>query len=479
MSVLADLLDPPPVDVFSVLGYVPTERQAVFHAATEFDVLYGGAASGGKTLALLMDDLRDCIQHPGIRVGAFRRTFGELEESLLAELANYGFATALGCTWNGSKYNLHFPNGSVIMYRYAESLQDATRRQGGQYQKLTFDERNLTSPDVISFLESRLRSGRADIPVIGVRSGTNPGGPGHGVAKKKYVDKTSHGAKVYTDDRGRTIRFVQAKMADNPHVNAEYASDLDQLPEAQRAAFKDGNWDTFKGQYFAEWNFDRHVVKPFTPPDIWSKYTGIDFGFAAPWAVIWGARDGDSRLWIYREFYEPQVGQTEQARRILEAEEPNREWGVTRWADPSMWSKRDESPAPATAYLEAGVAIMKATNDRVPGWSLLRHYLGEMPACEIHRAAGWKTCPRLHVFSTCTNLIFELPNLVYDLIKVEDCVKVRDHASDALRYLIMGIGGTAKPIDVDSWTAPKTRWDTDVRAHSTPWESGSLLTAEF
>lgn len=35
------------IDVFGLLGYTPTPRQEVFHNATEFDVLYGGAAGGG------------------------------------------------------------------------------------------------------------------------------------------------------------------------------------------------------------------------------------------------------------------------------------------------------------------------------------------------------------------------------------------------------------------------------------------------
>src|SRR5947208_162449 len=81
----------------------------------------------------------------------------------------------------------------VDVFRYAETVKDATRRQGGQFQKLTFDERNLTSPDVVTFLESRLRSGRADVPVVGIRSGTNPGGPGHGASKARYVDPTGYG----------------------------------------------------------------------------------------------------------------------------------------------------------------------------------------------------------------------------------------------------------------------------------------------
>src|SRR5260221_8394825 len=124
------------VDVFATLEYEPTPKQAEFHAATEFDVLFGGSAGGGKSRALTADAIRACVRFPGIRVGAFRRTYPELEESLLAELAQMSFAQALKGVWNGSRHELRFPNASLLMFRYAETLQDATRRQGGQYQLL-------------------------------------------------------------------------------------------------------------------------------------------------------------------------------------------------------------------------------------------------------------------------------------------------------------------------------------------------------
>jgi hypothetical protein len=438
-------LDPPKQDVFAELGYVPTPKQAEFHDSTEFDVLYGGAAGGGKTRALLMDGIRDAMQYPGLRVGAFRRTFGELEESLLAELSQIGYASAVGARWNGTKYELRFKNSSLIMFRYAETLQDATRRQGGQYQKLLFDERNLTPPDVCMFLESRLRSGRADIPVLGIRSGTNPGGVGHGAAKDRYITPTNRGEKVVLDKRGRTVRFIPSKLSDNPHINPEYASDLAGLPEKLRAAFLDGNWDVFAGMAFTEWNYDRHVIKPISLPPTWLRNMGVDWGYAAPWGVLWIAFDEDDRAWVYRELYATQVGEAEQARRIRAAEADGEVIG-RRFADDAMWATRGDAKPIAAVYGENGVPLTpagKGPGSRIAGWQRVRSYLAERPACPHHRALGWDTCPGIHVFSTCENLIRTLPTLPHATAGDPEDIdtKSEDHLGDTLRYILINRGG--------------------------------------
>lgn len=457
-AALANRLDPPEPPVFETLGYVPTPKQAEFHAATEFDLLFGGSAGGGKSVALLMEGIRACSRYPGLRVGAFRRTYGELKESLLAELANYGFAQALGANWNGTEYELRSPNGSVMMFRYAESLKDATRRQGGQYQLLIFDERTLLSPDVVSFLESRLRSGRADIPVLGIRSSANPGGPGHGAVRARYIDPTGYGERVVVDERGRTVRFIPSRLSDNPHVNPEYAADLRGLPEAQRSAFLDGNWDAFAGAMFPELNRDRHVVSPMPIPESWRRYNGIDWGFAKPWAVLWGAEDEDRRVWIYREIYKTQVGESEQARQILSAEADGEHVGV-RYADDAMWATRGEAKPIAEVYAENGVHLTKAgkgAGSRVNGWQRVHSYLAEAPACPHHRALGWTTCPRLHIFSTVTDLYRELRDLPHaSRGDPEDAdTNADDHASDALRYLLTNLGTGPEFVVLDDEPEP-------------------------
>lgn len=448
------------IDVFAQLGYTPTPKQQEFHAADEFDVLYGGAAGGGKTKALIMDAIRDCVRYPGLRVGAFRRTYPELKESLIAELAQVSYARAVGATWNGTEYELRFPNGALIMFRYAESIQDATRRQGGQYQKLLFDERTLTPPDVCSFLESRLRSGRRDIPVLGIRSGTNPGGPGHGAVKTRYIKPTNYGQTVVTDVRGRTVRFIPSKLADNPHVNPEYAQDLQALDGKLRAAFLDGDWDVFAGQMFPELKRDRHVIEPIPLPRSWKRYNGVDWGFAAPWAVLWGAVDEDGRLWVYRELYKRGVGEAEQAQQILAAEAEGEHVAV-RFADDAMWATRGDAKPIAAVYADSGVHLTQAgkgAGSRVNGWQRVHSYLGEAPACPHHRAVGWKTCPKVHFFSACTEIYRELADLPHATKgDPEDAdTTADDHASDALRYLVTNLGTGPEFVILDEATPEAT-----------------------
>jgi hypothetical protein len=430
------------VDVFAKLEYVPTPKQAEFHAAREFDVLFGGSAGGGKSRALTAEGIRACIRYPGIRVGAFRRTYPELEESLLAELATMGYAQALGAVWNGSKHELRFSNGSLLMFRYAETLPDATRRQGGQYQLLLFDERTLTPPAVISFLESRLRTGRKDVPVLGIRSTSNPGGAGHGAVKQKYITATDYGQKVVVDKRRRTVRFIPSKLSDNPHVNPEYADDLKGLDEKLRAAFLDGNWDVFAGQMFTNLNRDRHVVEPFTMPASWQRYQGIDWGFAAPWAVLWAAVDEDGRVWFYREIYQVQIGESEQAKKILEAEADGENVTV-RWADDAMWATRGEQKPISDIYADNGVALTPAgKGGRVAGWQRVRSFVQDGPACGHHRALGWATCPMMHIFTTCPEFYRTLADLPHSIKgDVEDADSTgEDHLPDAARYLLINLG---------------------------------------
>src|SRR5882724_4555850 len=128
------------VDPFALLGYVPTARQSDFHARNEWDVLYGGAAGGGKTRALLMEGVRACVRHPGLTVLAVRESYPQLAESFLAELARVDYAAALGAVYHKTEHNLSFPGGGQIRFRFCDGLEDARLRLGSEIQLLLIDE---------------------------------------------------------------------------------------------------------------------------------------------------------------------------------------------------------------------------------------------------------------------------------------------------------------------------------------------------
>ena len=185
-------------------------------------------------------------------------------------------------------------------------------------------------------------------------------------------------------------------------------------------------------------------MKPFTLPSSWQRYVGVDWGFRAPWAVGWFAVDEDGRVWVYREIYETQVGEADQAKRILAAEGPD-ERIVSRFADDAMWATRGDAKEIAAVYADEGCHLTpagKGPGSRIAGWQRIHSYLADAPACPHHRAMGWETCPRMHVFTTCPKWFEELSNLPHAQTgNPEDAdTRAPDHLADLTRYVLLNLG---------------------------------------
>jgi hypothetical protein len=450
---VAAFTPPPPVDVFAALEFVPNPGpQTRFLALPDLnmDVLYGGASGGSKSTSLLMYALRSCVRFPGLQAFWFRRSFPELQQSVLRMLARYGNARALAASWNGSRHELVFKNGSILTFGHAKNVNEATALLSAEINLLLIDERTTIPPDVVDLLYSRVRSGVAGVPCLGVRSATNPGNVGHSRVKTEYVEATNYGAEEIDEDRnGRRRIFIQAKVSDTPQIGDEYRKGLAGLGEKLARAYLDGDWSVFSGQCFSEWRYDRHTVAPVTIPAEWRRARGIDYGYAAPFAVVWAAIDNDGRLWFYRDLSKTQVTERDQARMILAAEAG--EQVTFSAADPSMWAKKGEAKSPADVYAEVGVHLSPANNDRIIGWQRIHSYLADGPACDLHRALGWETCPMMHVFQTCAEIIRTLPALPHATVgNPEDAdTNADDHIPDSVRYLCMSIGGGPQFIDLD------------------------------
>ena len=442
---LRQSIDPASVDVFGKLRYKPLATQALWHAATEDEVLLAGGRGGGKTRALVMEGVRLCVHYPGIRVLVIRRSYPQLRATVVGELAKVGFCKRLGAQWNSTELELRFPNGSLLKCGYIDALADTAQFQGTEWQVIMIDELGLLIPEALPILRETLRSSNAAIPIRYLRATANPGGPSHAYVRSHYIDATDDGRKVITDEQGRRTRFIRSSVFDNvQHVGRKYVAILEGIEDpARRKSMLEGDFNAFFGQVFAEFDPTRHIVGPRKDvhiPAEWRRFAGIDYGFAAPWAVLWAALDNDGRLWAYREFYERGVSPADQARRILEAEAKARETGVTHWIDPSTAARlHAEAPSVQEMYALAGLGTAPGDNDRLAGWQAVHSFLAEAPICPLHAAQRerdeWRgeTCPKLHILEgTCPNLVRTLPALPYDPIRVEDVdTKADDHIADS------------------------------------------------
>lgn len=167
--VLARLAGVPEQDLPPMCGTCPQERFLGL-PDENLDVLYGGAGGGGKSASLLALCIRTALRYPGIQIFWFRKTFPQLNQSVLRNLARYNYAKAVGGRWNGSRYELAFPGASILTFAHAKNMEEAAALSSAEINLLIIDERTTMPPDVVDFLYTRIRSGVENVPCLGVRS---------------------------------------------------------------------------------------------------------------------------------------------------------------------------------------------------------------------------------------------------------------------------------------------------------------------
>ena len=402
--------------------------QEDFLAAGETDVLYGGAAGGGKSYAMLVDPLRYAHRsaHRGLII---RRSMPELRELIDKSRELYPKAFP-GCKYKEVEKLWNFPSGAKIEFGFLERDADVYRYQGQAYSWIGFDEiTHLPTEFSWNYLASRLRTTDPEITCY-MRCTANPGGAGATWVKKRYIDPSPPHESFEGSD-GLTRKFIPARLQDNPYLatDGRYEKMLKALPPTQRQQLLEGNWDVAEGAAFTEFLPHLHVITPFEIPVHWERVKGIDYGYASESACVWGAVDpSDGTLIIYRELYRKGLLGTELAETITEMEMQD-PFSVQGVLDTACWSRTGTTgPTIGETLQRAGHKLRRADKNRIQGKIQIHEYLKVMQSGR----------PKIQIFNTCPNLIRELQSIPLDKRNPEDLdTHAPDHAYDALRYLIM------------------------------------------
>jgi hypothetical protein len=353
-----------------------------------FEGFFGGSAGPGKSEALLMLPIvTGLFQRRGFKALLMRRTFPELEKSLI--LRSQEVFPATGGIWNGQLRRWRWPEyGTVVDFGYAEHEQDVRKYDTTEYNYIGFDELTSFTEFQYTYLAfSRTRTSREGLPSF-VRSASNPGNIGHGWVRSRFVEPSIYGYKLIRDVKSGMYRiYIPALATDNPYLlkaDPDYIRRLEMLPEAERKAKLYGDWWTFEGQVFSDWRLQpfpgdpenaRHVVQYFNIPDYWPKVLAIDWGGGrAMTYALWGAVSPDARVYCYREYVARRSKIADWAADLARLSEFDDLVDVV--IDPSAEQDRGEPKTIKKQVEEAfNRPIRRANNDRLGGKMLITDYL--------------------------------------------------------------------------------------------------------
>ena len=398
----------------------PNEKQAEFFRSTAHFTAYGGARGGGKSWALRRKLILLCLRYPGIHCLIIRRTLKDLTdnhvEPLLREIGK-------SVAYSAGARVFRFKNGSRIDLGYLAHDSDTTHYQGQEYDIIAIDEATQFSEYQFASLKGCLR-GVGKYPRRMYLT-CNPGGIGHAWVKRLFIDRDFRDG-----ERPEDYRFIRASVWDNKVLterDPEYINSLKSLPEQLRAAWLEGRWDLFEGQFFPEFSRENHVIAPC---DLYGKrdFASFDYGFDR-FALLILAVDGDT-LYVTREYCRSGLTLSEAGEALAAVCSEERALGHDisySVASPDLWNRRQDSGYSGVEIISSvkgTPSLLKADNRRIPGWRALREKLDN----------------KLKIFRGCDELIRSMEALQFDKHVSEDAADEPHevtHTPEALRYAVM------------------------------------------
>jgi predicted phage terminase large subunit-like protein len=237
----------------------PSLNQKVFLRTHSLEALFGGAAGGGKSSALLMSALQ-YVDVPGYSAILFRRTFadlslpGALMDRFKSWMSNYD-----DIHWNSNTFIATFPSGARISFGYLNNVNDYLRYKGSEFQFIGMDEVTEIRESDYRYLFSRLRrpaSGPVSQIPLRMRCASNPA---PNWVRQRFIVEGMQEGRI----------FVPSKLTDNPGIDAvSYRQALQALDPIERRRLEEGDWwSTTLGSLFDRTSFviiDSNELPPIT-----------------------------------------------------------------------------------------------------------------------------------------------------------------------------------------------------------------------
>lgn len=476
--------------------YLQPKQTLVFQSLAQ-EILFGGAAGGGKSHLLRVIAIYYALIVPGIQIYLFRRQVSDLEKnhiygsgSLLVLLCDYLEQGQV--KYNSQKKSISFFNGSIIHLNHLKNDLDLVRFQGVEIHILLIDELTHFTEKQYRFLRSRTRLGDLSIKSFDAKQklpliigASNPGSIGHVWVKRTFISFNEPGEikKSSKKEGGRTRQFIPSRLEDNYILlknDPDYEDRLSGLGDPLLVkAMREGNWDIVVGGALDDvWSEIKIKLPTFNIPPSWKLDRSFDWGSTHPFSVGWWAEsDGsEAKLSDGSTFCPPprsliriaewygtrEIGSNQGLRYspkqiavgILEKEAYLRKSGIISSvinAGPADNQIRDNVRSDVKtiekSMAEYGVKWQKSDKtpgSRINGLTLLRQRLLETKKDHPEN-------PALYICSCCKDAFSVLPVLPRDPTKVEDVdTKSEDHIYDEIRYRVLKADSEAMSINIST-----------------------------
>ena len=446
----------------------PRQMQALQSKATE--ILFGGESEGGKSHLVRVASIAACLAIPGLQCTLVRKKFDDILKnhvhgrtgynSLLAPLIESGSVVS---TEKGIKF---LENGSNIHYQHCQDERQFTSAQGVETHFLIIDEATQITERLIRTFRTWVRMPpefKASIADVfkdmfpRILYTANPIGPSVPFFRRHFIKARAPFEMQAME--GFIRQFIPSGAADNKSVDmAVHNARIEGLGDQAMIRALKGNWDAPLGDYFPEYDEEKHVIPDFTPPAHWFRFRSFDWGTAEPFACYWFAvSDGESftdelnrmrwyprgALIAYREWYgcdpeNPDKGlrmrNEDVALGIKERSPAECEKKIITISDSLPFQDRGGKTI-AQTFEEYGVLLLHGDTSRIPGWSQLRSRLIGKKIDSNDK----EPTPMLYLVSSCKYARDYLPALPRHITKPEDAAESGEttHAADAIRLACM------------------------------------------